>query len=179
MNAFLGLFAILANCLFVFGKVSFVKDQSMDMPFPPVIVKSDSGIPEGHLRPLGKPAYLLICLFVCSLVFFSFVRLFVNLYFMSLIYTSHQRYRYAFAWWTVTNTYVYCDELWRTHMYTVMNSDEYICISLLWWTVTNIHLYCDEQTVMKILWYISIYTVMHELWWIDCDGYSMNMISTI
>nr|XP_006815949.1 PREDICTED: uncharacterized protein LOC102809681 [Saccoglossus kowalevskii] len=36
-----------------FSRVPFPKDQRTDIKFPPVIRKSDSGIPDGHLRPLG------------------------------------------------------------------------------------------------------------------------------
>ncbi|KAL5014577.1 hypothetical protein ScPMuIL_008847 [Solemya velum] len=35
------------------AKIGFVKDQSVDRPFPPIIEKSYTGIPDGHLRPLG------------------------------------------------------------------------------------------------------------------------------
>ncbi|KAL4217847.1 hypothetical protein ACF0H5_022586 [Mactra antiquata] len=35
------------------GKTSFIKDLKTDIPFPPVNTESISGIPDGHLRPLG------------------------------------------------------------------------------------------------------------------------------
>lgn len=35
-------------------KTSFMKDMKTDVQFPPVNVHSVAGIPEGHLRPLGK-----------------------------------------------------------------------------------------------------------------------------
>ncbi|XP_048730421.1 uncharacterized protein LOC125647690 [Ostrea edulis] len=35
------------------SKVGFPKDQKMDILFPPYIVPSGHGIPDGHLRPLG------------------------------------------------------------------------------------------------------------------------------
>ena len=37
-----------------FSKVGFPKDQKMDVLFPPYIVPAGHGIPDGHLRPLGK-----------------------------------------------------------------------------------------------------------------------------
>lgn len=43
-------------------KTSFVKDLKTDVQFPPVNVHTVAGIPEGHLRPLGK----LISFFVSS-----------------------------------------------------------------------------------------------------------------
>ncbi|XP_061197924.1 uncharacterized protein LOC133206000 [Saccostrea echinata] len=42
--------AVLHYC---FSKVGFPKDQKMDVLFPPYIVPSGQGIPDGHLRPLG------------------------------------------------------------------------------------------------------------------------------
>lgn len=36
-----------------YGKIGFVKDQSMDATFPPPVFRQDPAIPEGHLRPLG------------------------------------------------------------------------------------------------------------------------------
>ena len=39
---------------FASSDILFPKDISVDFEFPPRIRRSSSGIPDGHLRPLGK-----------------------------------------------------------------------------------------------------------------------------
>ena len=48
--------AVVAAILFtvVSAKTSFVKDLKTDVVFPPVNIQIITGVPEGHLRPLGK-----------------------------------------------------------------------------------------------------------------------------
>ncbi|WAR16374.1 hypothetical protein MAR_030968 [Mya arenaria] len=49
------LYAVIAAVLLtvVSAKTSFVKDLKTDVVFPPVNIQTITGIPEGHLRPLG------------------------------------------------------------------------------------------------------------------------------
>ena len=44
---------VLAFLIHVRGDILFPKDISVDFEFPPKVRRSSSGIPDGHLRPLG------------------------------------------------------------------------------------------------------------------------------
>ncbi|XP_013380535.1 uncharacterized protein LOC106151697 [Lingula anatina] len=46
-------FIVLAVIPFCSSKSGFIKDQGMNVVFPPLVKRHGSGIPEGHLRPLG------------------------------------------------------------------------------------------------------------------------------
>ena len=41
------------------GRIGFKKDQKTTLEFPPRLVDTIAGIPQGHLRPLGKHATLI------------------------------------------------------------------------------------------------------------------------
>ncbi len=54
MRCTLTLYVALSVVSSVAARVGFKKDQSTDMQFPPKMDKPVSGIPQGHLRPLGE-----------------------------------------------------------------------------------------------------------------------------
>jgi len=79
MRTLLNSLCVLVTLTFtpVTSKTSFIKDLKTDVPFPPTNIQTVAGIPEGHLRPLGK-TLILTCNVECRLYIsmYTFSRLF-------------------------------------------------------------------------------------------------------
>ena len=54
---------VMCLCACVFGRIGFVKDQRLDLvEFPPRTLQVfHSGVPTGHMRPLGNLTFILFC----------------------------------------------------------------------------------------------------------------------
>ena len=88
-----GLWVVLLTVISeVVCKTSFVKDLKTDVEFPPANVHTVAGIPEGHLRPLGR---YLFCLEIEIIHLYNTKLLYTALCFRSFRFiTDRVRYQH-------------------------------------------------------------------------------------